>query len=145
MGIRQLDHVGVIVSDLTAAVAFFVEFGLELEGKMTMESDLADRITAVGQAKSEIAMVRVPGGDGRLELIQYLTPESHSGDSHAPANTLGLRHLAFQVDDIEGVLDRVRPHGGTLVGEVVNYEDTFRLCYLRGPDGIIIELAEKLG
>lgn len=144
MSIQRMDHVGVIVSDLTAAVAFFVEFGLELEGKMTMESDLADRVTAVKSARSEIAMVRVPGGHGRLELIQYLTPEAHPGDSHAPANTLGLRHLAFEVDDIEDVLDRVRPHGAALVGEVVNYENSYRLCYLRGPDGIIIELAEKV-
>ncbi|AUI57596.1 VOC family protein [Amycolatopsis sp. BJA-103] len=145
MSIQRMDHVGVIVSDLTAAVAFFVDFGLELQGKMTMESELADRITAVDKAKSEVAMVRVPGDQGCLELIQYLTPESHAGDSHAPANTLGLRHLAFQVDDVEAVLDRVRPHGAELVGEVVNYENSFRLCYLRGPDGIIIELAEKLG
>ncbi|EMD23782.1 VOC family protein [Amycolatopsis azurea] len=145
MSIQRMDHVGVIVSDLTAAIEFFVELGLELEGRMTMENELADRITAVDKAKSEVAMVCVPGGGGRLELIQYLTPEAHPGDSHAPANTRGLRHLAFEVDDVRDTLDRVRPHGATLVGEVVNFEDSYLLCYLRGPDGIIVELAEKLG
>ncbi|MFD5094429.1 VOC family protein [Amycolatopsis thailandensis] len=145
MSIKRMDHVGVIVSDLTAAIEFFVELGFESEGRMTMESELADRITAVDKAKSEIAMMSVPGGGGRLELIQYLTPEAHPGDSRAPANTRGLRHLAFEVDDLHATLDRVRPHGATLVGEIVDFEGSYLLCYLRGPDGIIIELAEKLG
>ena len=141
----RLEHVGVVVGDLAAAKAFFTELGLEVEGEMTIEDPAADRITAIAGSRSDIAMMRTPDGHGKLELIRYLTPAGPDGDDRAPANTPGLRHILFEVRDIEDVLDRLRPHGGELVGELVQYENSYRLCYVRGPEGIIVELAEQIG
>nr|WP_026360797.1 VOC family protein [Amycolatopsis nigrescens] len=144
MTIQRMEHVGVVVSDLAAAVAFFVELGLELEGEMTVEGRLVDRIVGLDGVRSDVAMVRTPDGHGKVELIKYHTPTSQAGDPGAPANALGIRHLLFAVEGIDDVLDRLRAHGAELVGEVVRYEDSYRLCYVRGPEGIIIELAEQI-
>jgi catechol 2,3-dioxygenase-like lactoylglutathione lyase family enzyme len=142
--IQRMEHVGIVVDDLAAAVAFFVALGLELEGEMTVEGSSVDRIVGLEGVRSDIAMMRTPDGHGRLELIKYHTPTGGGGDPRAPANALGIRHVLFAVEGMDDVLDRVRAHGAELVGEVVRYENSFRLCYLRGPEGIIIELAEQI-
>jgi catechol 2,3-dioxygenase-like lactoylglutathione lyase family enzyme len=142
--VQRMEHVGIVVDDLAAAVAFFVELGLELEGEMPVEGSLVDRIVGLEGVRSDIAMMRTPDGHGRFELIKYHAPSSHAGDPGAPANALGIRHVLFAVEGIDDVLHRLRAHGAELVGELVRYEDSFRLCYVRGPEGIIIELAEQL-
>lgn len=143
--LARLEHVGIVVDDLAAATAFFTELGLELEGEMTVEGRVVDLINGLDGVLSDIAMMRTPDGHGRLELIRYQTPAGPAADPAAPANTPGLRHILFEVADIDDVLGRLRQHGGELVGEVAQYEDSYRLCYLRGPAGIIVELAEKIG
>jgi catechol 2,3-dioxygenase-like lactoylglutathione lyase family enzyme len=145
MVLPRLEHVGVVVEDLEAAKAFFTELGLEVEGEMTVEGDAVDRINGLDGVRSDLAMLRTPDGHGKLELIRYRTPAGPGGDPGAPANAPGLRHLLFEVADIEDVLARLRPHGAELVGELVQYEDSFKLCYVRGPEGIIVELAERVG
>ena len=140
-----MDHVGVVVDDLAAATAFFVELGLERQGEGTVEGGSADRIVGLEGVRSELAMMETPDGHSRLELVKFHAPSGPDGDSHAPANVPGIRHLTFAVDDLDAVLARLQAHGGELVGEVENYEDVYRLCYLRGPEGIIVELAERVG
>ncbi|AXB41708.1 VOC family protein [Amycolatopsis albispora] len=142
--IRRLEHIGVVVEDLAAAKAFFTELGLELEGEATVEGPAVDRITGLGGVRSDVAMFRTPDGQGCLELCKYHAPSAPAGDPQAPANTPGLRHLLFVVEEIDDIISRLRPHGGELVGELVRYENSYRLCYLRGPAGIIIELAEEI-
>jgi catechol 2,3-dioxygenase-like lactoylglutathione lyase family enzyme len=144
MTIERMDHVGVVVADLAAATAFFAELGLERLGDGVVEGELVERIVGLEGVRSGFAMMGTPDGHSRLELIEFHTPSGPAGDRQAPANAPGLRHLCFAVDDIDGVLDRLRGHGAELVGEVVRYGNSYRLCYLRGPEGIIIELAEKL-
>jgi catechol 2,3-dioxygenase-like lactoylglutathione lyase family enzyme len=144
MGIRRLDHVGVVVDDLEAAVAFFVELGMELEGEAPVEGRWLDRVVGLEDVRVDVAMVRTPDGHGRLELTKFHRPTAVGDEPNAPANTLGLRRIMFAVDDIEDVLARLQAHGGELVGEVDQYEDSFRLCYVRGPAGIIVSLAEQL-
>jgi catechol 2,3-dioxygenase-like lactoylglutathione lyase family enzyme len=145
MTVHRMDHVGVIVDDLAAAVAFFEALGLEQAGAGTVEGRPVDRIVGLDGVVSDFAFVQTPDGHGRLELISFRSPPTEDGDPRAPANTPGLRHLAFAVDDIHAALERLRDHGGELVGEVVNYGDSYRLCYVRGPEGIIVELAERIG
>lgn len=145
MTVRQMHHVGVVVDDLDSAVAFFVELGLKPGDRSSAGGPEVDRIIGVGGARSDVAFVETPDGHGRLELIEFRAPETAPGDPAAPATTPGLRHLAYVVDDVEDVLARLRPHGGELVGELVRFGDTFRLCYVRGPAGIIVELAEEIG
>ncbi len=144
MTIQRMDNVGIVVDDLAAATAFFVELGLELEGEATVEGRRVDRIVGLDGVRSDIAMVRTPDGHGRLELTKYHTPPARNTDPNAPVNTLGIRRIMFAVDDIEDVLARLQAHGAELVGEVVQYEDKYRLCYVRGPEGIMIALAEQL-
>lgn len=144
MKLKKLEHVGVVVHDLEAAKAFFIALGLELEGEASLTGDTVDRLTGLKGVRTDIAVLRPPDGHGGVELIEYRTPESREGDSRAPMNTPGIRHFVFSVEDIEDVLERLRPHGGTLVGELVRYEDSYRLCYVRGPEGIVVELAEEL-
>jgi catechol 2,3-dioxygenase-like lactoylglutathione lyase family enzyme len=140
-----MDHVGIVVDDMAAALAFFGELGMELMGTTPVEGEWVDRIVGLEGLRVESATMQTPDGNGRIELIQFETPQTEPGDAKAPANTLGLRHLAFAVDDVDDTISRLRPHGGELVGTVENYRDTFRLCYLRGPAGMIVELAERLG
>ena len=145
MTIQRMDHVGIVFDDLGAAMAFFVELGLKLQGEGPVEGDWVDRVVGLEGVRAEIVMVQTPDGHGRLELTKFHAPSGRGGDRHAPANTPGIRHLAFVVDDIDAVIASLRAHGGELVGEVENYEDIYRLCYVRGPEGIIVELAERIG
>ena len=145
MTVQRMDHVGINVDDLEAAVAFFVELGLELQGKAEVEGEWVDRIIGLDGARSQIAMLRTPDGHSRVELVQFHTPPSPGGDPQAPANVLGLRHLTFAVDDVDDVVARLQTHGAALVGEVVQYEDAYRLAYIRGPEGIIVGLGQQLG
>ncbi len=135
-----MDHVGVIVDDLAGAIEFFTELGLELQGRFSVDGPLVDRIVGLEGVRNDAAMMQTPDGHGRLELIQFNAPAAE-GDAHGPANARGLRHLCFAVDDIEDTIARLRAE---LVGELVDYGG-FRLCYVRGPEGIIVELAEKIG
>jgi catechol 2,3-dioxygenase-like lactoylglutathione lyase family enzyme len=145
MTIERMDHVGIVVEDLAAATAFFVELGLELQGQGSVEGSEVDRIVGLEGARSRFTMMQTPDGHSRLELIEFGAPPVPAGDRHAPANTPGIRHLTFAVDDIDAVVARLRAHGAELVGEVVRWGNSYILCYIRGPEGIIIELAEKIG
>jgi catechol 2,3-dioxygenase-like lactoylglutathione lyase family enzyme len=145
MTVRRLDNVGIVVDDLDAAIAFFTELGMELEGRMLVEGSWAGHVVGLTDMRSEIAMMRIPDAPGRLELAKYHAPKAIIPNPEiTPANTLGLHRVMFAVDDIEDTLTRLRPHGAELVGEVARYEDSYLLCYLRGPSGIIIGLAEQL-
>ena len=139
-----MDNVAIVVDDLQAAIAFFVELGLELEGEATVEGQWVDRVVGLDGVRSDIAMLRTPDGHGRLELAKFHTPPATTAEPNAPVNTLGMGRIMFAVDDIEDVLARLQAHGAELVGEVVQYEDTYRLCYLRDPEGIVVALAEQL-
>jgi catechol 2,3-dioxygenase-like lactoylglutathione lyase family enzyme len=146
MTIQRMDHVGVVVDDFEAAKAFFVELGMELEGEMPVQGRWVDRVCGLDDVRVEIAMMRTPDGHGRLELTKFHTPAAVRVEpENAPANVLGIRQIMFAVDDIEDVLARLHNHGAELVGELVRYEDSYRLCYVRGPEGIIVALAEQLG
>jgi catechol 2,3-dioxygenase-like lactoylglutathione lyase family enzyme len=144
MPVREMNHVGIVVDDLRAATEFFTELGLEPGGETSVEGSWVDRIVGLEGVHADTAMMRTPDGHGQLELIQFRSPSSEAGNGHAPANVEGLRHVAFIVDDIDATLARLQARGGKLVGGVEQYKDMFRLCYLRGPAGIIIELAERL-
>ncbi|HEX5469963.1 MAG TPA: VOC family protein [Gaiellaceae bacterium] len=145
MTIERMDHVGVVVDDLAAATAFFVELGLELKGEWSIEGGWVDRVVGLEGVQAENAMLETPDGHARLELSKFHSPSGPGGDPHAPMNTPGIRHLTFAVDDLDAVVASLRAHGAELVGEVENYEDVYRLCYVRGPAGIIVELAEEIG
>ncbi|MEU8516850.1 VOC family protein [Kitasatospora sp. NPDC048722] len=146
MTIQRMDNVGIVVDDLDAAVAFFTALGMELEGRMPIDGRWAGKVVGLDDMRSEIAMMRIPGAPGRLELAKYHAPAAITPEPQVPlANTLGLHRVMFAVDDIEDTLARLRPHGAVLVGEVTRYEDSYLLCYLRGPGGIILALAQQLG
>jgi catechol 2,3-dioxygenase-like lactoylglutathione lyase family enzyme len=140
----QMHNVGIVVDDLKAAIAFFAELGLELEGETTVEGQWVDRIVALNGVRSDIAMMRTPDGHSRLELTKFQRPTATSVELNAPVNTLGIRRIMFAVEDIKEVLTRLQAHGAELVGEIVQYEDIYLLCYVRGPEGILIALAEPL-
>jgi catechol 2,3-dioxygenase-like lactoylglutathione lyase family enzyme len=143
--IQQMHHVSVVVDDLEAAMGFFVELGMELEGEAPIEGRWVDRVNALEGVHVDIAMMRTPDGHGRLELTKFHAPALVSAEpANAPPNTLGLRSVMFEVDDIEDVVARLRRHGAELIGEVAQYEDIYLLCYVRGPAGIIVALAERL-
>ena len=144
MAILRMDHVGVVVDDLDAAIAFFVELGMELGGQGQAEGSWLDRVVGLDGVRVDIAFVRTPDGHSQLELTKFHDPQATTAEPNAPANTLGLRRIMFAVDDIDDVVARLRPHGGELVGEIARYEDAYRLCYVRGPAGIIVALAEPL-
>jgi catechol 2,3-dioxygenase-like lactoylglutathione lyase family enzyme len=145
MTIKRMDNVLLVVDDLEAAIAFFSELGLELEGETTVEGEWVDRTVGLDGVRSDIAMMRTPDGHGRLELDKFHTPPAVRAEPvDAPVNTLGIRRIMFAVDDIEDVLARLQTLGAELIGEVVRYEDSYRLCYVRGPEGIIVALAEEL-
>jgi catechol 2,3-dioxygenase-like lactoylglutathione lyase family enzyme len=145
MTIQRMEHVGIVVDDLAAATAFFVELGLELLGEGSVEGGVVHRVVGLKRVRAEVAMVETPDGHGRLELVKFHAPSGRGGDRHALANTPGIRHLAFAVDDIDAVVAGLRARGAELVGEVERYGDSYRLCYVRGPEGIIVELAEQIG
>jgi len=145
MTIQRMDNVGIVVDDLEAAIAFFGELGMELEGKAQIEGLWADRTVGLDGVRCDIAMMRTPDGHGRLELAKYLTPAAIAAGPHNPPhNTLGMHRVMFAVDDIDATVAGLRAHGAELVGEVAQYEDSYRLCYVRGPEGIIVGLAEQL-
>jgi catechol 2,3-dioxygenase-like lactoylglutathione lyase family enzyme len=145
MAIKRMDNILIVVDDLEAAIAFFAELGMELEGETTVEGEWVDRVVGLDGVRSDIAMMRTPDGHGRLELDRFHTPPAVRAEPvDAPVNTLGIRRIMFAVDDIEDVLARLQTLGAELIGEVVRYEDSYRLCYVRGPEGIIVALAEEL-
>jgi catechol 2,3-dioxygenase-like lactoylglutathione lyase family enzyme len=145
MTLVRMDNVGIVVESLDVAVAFFAELGLELEGRATVEGEWAGRVTGLGDQRVEIAMMRTPDGHSRLELSRFLEPPVVADHRNAPVNALGYLRVMFAVDDLDDTLARLRRHGAQLVDEVVQYEDVYRLCYVRGPEGILIGLAEQIG
>ncbi len=145
MTLKRMDNVGIVVESLDVAISFFTELGLELEGRATIEGDWSARVTGLQGQRVDIAMMRTPDGHSRLELSRFLTPPVVADHRNAPVNALGYLRVMFTVDDIDETLARLRKHGAQLVGEVVQYEDVYRLCYIRGPEGLLIALAEELG
>jgi catechol 2,3-dioxygenase-like lactoylglutathione lyase family enzyme len=145
VALQRMDNVGIVVESLEAAISFFAELGLELEGRATIEGDWAERVTGLRDKRVEIAMMRTPDGHSRLELSRFPTPSVVADHRHAPVNALGYLRIMFAVEDIDDTLARLRGHGAELVDEVARYEDEYRLCYVRGPEGILIGLAEQIG
>jgi catechol 2,3-dioxygenase-like lactoylglutathione lyase family enzyme len=144
--IKRLDNVGIVVDDLDAAVAFFIEIGMELEGRAQVEGPWVDRTVGLDGVRCDIALLRTPDGHGKLELARYHTPAAlGAGSENTPPNTLGLHRVMFNVDDIDDTVARLRAHGAELLGDVAQYESTYRLCYVRGPAGIMVGLAEQIG
>jgi catechol 2,3-dioxygenase-like lactoylglutathione lyase family enzyme len=145
MALKRMDNIGIVVEDLEVTIDFFLELGLELEGRAMIEGEWAGRVTGLGNQQVEIAMMRTPDGHSRLELSRFLTPSVIADHRDAPVNALGYLRAMFTVDDIDGTLERLRQRGAQLVGDVVQYKDIYRLCYIRGPEGLLIGLAEELG
>jgi len=145
MAVKRMDNVGIVVEDLDTTIAFFVELGLELEGRASIEGEWAGRVTGLGNQHVEIAMMRTPDGHSRLELSRFLAPSIIADHRTAPVNALGYLRVMFAVTDLDATLERLARHGAELVGEVVQYGDTYRLCYIRGPEGVLLGLAEELG
>jgi catechol 2,3-dioxygenase-like lactoylglutathione lyase family enzyme len=145
VAVQRMDNVGIVVDDLPAAIAFFRELGLELEGRAMIEGDWSGRVTGLRDQRVEIAMMRTPDGHSRLELSRFLAPPVVADHRNAPVNALGYLRVMFAVDDLDDTLARLRKHGAQLVDEVVRYEDVYRLCYIRGPEGLLIGLAEQIG
>ena len=145
MTLQRMDNVLIVVDDLEAVKAFFVALGMELEGETTVEGPSVDRLIGLQNVRATLALMRTPDGHGRIELDKFHTPEAiRTGPENAPVNTLGIRRIMFAVDDIDDVVARLRAHGAELVGEVVQYEEMYRLCYVRSPEGFIVALAEQL-
>ena len=144
MALKRMDNVGIVVEDLEATIAFFRELGLDLEGRATIEGEWAGRVTGLGDQRVEVAMMRTPDGHGRVELSRFLTPSTVADHRSAPVNALGYLRVMFAVDDLDETLERLRQRGAQLVGEVIQYKDAYRLCYIRGPEGLLIGLAEEL-
>lgn len=144
MALKRMDNVGIVVEDLGETIDFFKELGLELEGRATIEGEWAGRVTGVAGQRVEIAMLRTPDGNSRIELSRYLEPPVVADHRNAPVNALGYLRVMFAVDDIDETLERLGRRGAQLVGEVVRYQDSYRLCYIRGPEGLLMGLAEEL-
>ena len=144
MALKRLDNVGIVVEDLGGAIDFFRELGLELEGRATIEGEWAGRVTGLGDQRVEIAMMRTPDGHSRIELSRFIAPPAVEDHRNAPVNALGYLRVMFAVDDIDETLERLRQRGAVLAGEVVRYKDAYRLCYIRGPEGLLIGLAQEL-
>jgi catechol 2,3-dioxygenase-like lactoylglutathione lyase family enzyme len=144
-GLQRMDNVGIVVESLDTAISFFTELGLELEGRGTIEGEWAGRVTGLGDQRVEVAMMRTPDGHGRLELSRFLVPAPVADHRNAPVNALGYLRVMFAVDDLDDTLTRLHTHGAELVDQVVEYEGSYRLCYIRGPEGLLIGLAEQVG
>ena len=144
MTVKRMDNVGIVVADLDAAIEFFTELGLELEGRAPIEGDWADGVTGLRGMRVEMAMMRTPDGHSRIEMSRFLAPPVVADHRRAPVNALGYLRVMFAVDDIDDTLERLRARGAQLVGEVVRYQDVYRLCYIRGPEGLLIGLAQDL-
>lgn len=144
MTVKRMDNVGIVVESLEPAIAFFTELGLELEGRATIEGEWAGRVTGLSDQRVEIAMMRTPDGHSRLELSRFLSPPVVADHRSSPVNALGYLRVMFAVDNLDATLARLKPHGAELVGEVVEYKKTYRLCYIRGPEALLIGLAEEL-
>ncbi|MBA8881100.1 VOC family protein [Phyllobacterium myrsinacearum] len=144
MTIKRMDNVGIVVDDLDETIDFFLELGLELEGRAMIEGEWAGRVTALGDQRVEIAMMRTPDGHSRVELSRFLTPPVVADHRNAPVNALGYLRVMFAVDDVDNTLERLSKRGAQLAGEVVQYKDAYRLCYIRGPGGLLIGLAQEL-
>ena len=145
MALKRMDNVGIVVADLGKAIEFFAELGLELEGRQEIEGEWAGRVTGLGDQHVEIAMMRTPDGHSRLEISRFIAPDVIADHRKTPVNALGYLRVMFAVDDLDDTLTRLGRHGAQLVGEVVNYQDVYRLCYIRGPEGLLIGLAQELG
>jgi catechol 2,3-dioxygenase-like lactoylglutathione lyase family enzyme len=145
MTLKRMDNMGIVVESLDTAIAFFTELGMKLEGRVTIEGAWAGRVTGLGSQHVETAMMVTPDGHSRLELSRFLSPPTIADHRNAPVNALGYLRVMFAVDDIDETLARLRTRGAQLVGDVVQYEDAYRLCYIRGPEGLLIGLAEELG
>ena len=146
MTLKRMDNVLIVVDDLEAAKAFFVELGMELEGETSVEGPSVDSLIGLKDVRATLALMRTPDGHGRIELDKFYAPAAvKAGPKNAPVNMLGIRRIMFTIDDLEDVLARLRAHGAELVGEIIQYENMYRLCYIRGPEGIIVGLAEQLG
>ena len=145
MTLKRMDNIGIVVESLDTAISFFTELGLKVEGRATVEGEWAGRVTGLGSQRVEIAMMVTPDGHSRLEISRFLTPPVVADHRNAPVNALGYLRVMFTVDDIDETLTRLHKRGAQLVGEVVQYEDSYRLCYIRGPEGLLIGLAEQLG
>lgn len=145
MAIKRMDNVGIVVEDMDAAIAFFTELGLELEGRMPIEGEWAEGVTGLPGMRVEVAMMRTPDGHSRLEMSRFVRPAVAEDHRRAPVNALGYLRVMFTVDDVDDTLARLRKHGAELVDRVVQYENAYRLCYVRGPEGILLGLAEELG
>jgi catechol 2,3-dioxygenase-like lactoylglutathione lyase family enzyme len=145
MTIQRMDHVGVVVEDLPAAIEFFTRLGMESQGEGSVEGEWVDRIVGLDGIQVEMAMLGTPNGDAKIELVKFLSPPVEDGNPGALANATGIRHLCFQVEDVDALVVGLKERGGELVGDVVTYGDSYRLCYVRGPEDIIVELAEPLG
>lgn len=144
MTVRKIDHAGIVVNDLAAAKAFFLEFGLELRGEGTAEGEWVDNVIGLHDAKVAYAMMGPPNGETNIELIQFYRPNNEQDVHPSVVNAVGIRHLAFLVEDIEAIVTKLEKHGAELVGKIQNYENVYKLCYMRGPDGIVLEIAEQL-
>ncbi|MDP4086672.1 MAG: VOC family protein [Bacillota bacterium] len=144
MKIQRIDHVGVIVNDLSAAKEFFLDFGLEVLGEGEVEGEWVERILGLNEVRETIVMLGMPDGQATLELVKFHSPLDEKGIQHSFSNTLGIQHIAFAVEDIESIVAKLKKKGTKLFGEIQNYENTYKLCYVRGPEGIILELAEKI-
>jgi catechol 2,3-dioxygenase-like lactoylglutathione lyase family enzyme len=144
MKIKRIDHVGIIVDDLPAAKAFFLDFGLEMIGEGEVEGEWVEHIIGLQDVREAVVMLRTPDGDANIELVKFHAPTDEKGIQRPLANTLGIRHIAFAVDDIEAMVTKLKKKGTELIGEIQNYENLYKLCYVRGPEGIILELAEEI-
>jgi catechol 2,3-dioxygenase-like lactoylglutathione lyase family enzyme len=144
MKINKIDHIGVIVNDLPAAKAFFLDFGLEVQGEAEMGGELVDKLLGLTKVKTSLVMMRPPGGEASIELIKFHSPSDEGGVQQLPMYTLGIRHIAFLVEDLEGLVAKLKAKGADILGEIQTYENSYKLCYVRGPEGIILDLNERI-
>jgi catechol 2,3-dioxygenase-like lactoylglutathione lyase family enzyme len=144
MKINKIDHIGVIVNDLPATKEFFLDFGLEVQGEADMEGELLDKLLGLTKVKTSLVMMRPPGGEASIELIKFHNPSDEKGLQQFPVHTLGIRHIAFLVEDLEALVTKLKAKGAEIIGEMQTYENSYKLCYVRGPEGLILDLSERI-